>query len=182
MEAASALREAPQPLQAARLGASSFPEAVWQAMLSTHRGQSTPSSADRGRAQLWLPGVRFLLPHNPPGTFLPTAQEKTCPQEATGPAPARRSCQPHIPSWGFACCGPSAPAAGQRAPTAAALPSQRPRKGLFSFRKHQVPFLPSHHGRATGLEKLCLQKRAISSHKYSGTEPSGTTWMANTVV
>lgn len=66
MEAASALREAPQPLQAARLGASSFAEAGWQAMLSTHRGAKHPFLCRQRQSTALAAGGAIPPPSQPP--------------------------------------------------------------------------------------------------------------------
>lgn len=190
MEAAATLGGGPATPPGSQAGCKQleacFPEAGWQAMLVTSGGKAPPPLQVEAESSSSCQGMSFVCVYvcvcPPTGTFLLTAQEEFCPQEATGPALVSRPCQPHIPGWAFASYGPSAPATGQQAPTATTLPSQHPCKGLFSLRKGHALFPPSHHGGLTRREKLCVQKRAISLRKHPGTEPSGTTWMANTVV
>lgn len=121
------------------------PEAGWLATQVTHGGKAAPPLQGEAESSPGCQGPTFPLP----GRSCPQRRRSFAPQEAAAPALSSRPWQPRNPAAALPPTAPSAPATGQRAPTAAALPSQRPCKGPSSLRRGHALFPASHHGIAT---------------------------------
>lgn len=123
----------------------------WQVVPVTHGGKTPPPLQAEAKHSSGYQVVSSLLSANPPPHNV--AAHSTGGVSSPGGHWPRYCPQP-IPSWGFAPYSPSAPATGQRAPTAATLPSQHPCRGLLPLRKGHTVFPPSHRGGVTGREAL----------------------------